>query len=134
MSTTTHTVKNHGQAKPVKVDHNRNKAIQYEFYIPLKVWKEKRGKAFISRLGSLEPGATIFAGLIGVWKGKAEETNIYRLILKTGLYDRKNVTDSICSEIGNMMAELSVSDVPNVPQDAFMYTETEIYMNLSSRL
>jgi hypothetical protein len=130
MCTTTHTVADkNGQAKHVNVKHVRIDAIQYDFYIPAKIWKAKRVQTFISRLGSLESGATIFLGLIGVWNGEAEQTLIYRMILRANKYNRNNVASTLRSEIGNLKAELSVT---KERQDEFMYTETEIKMNQST--
>ena len=129
MSTTTHTVKNaKGTAERIAVTHDRYNAVQYDFYIPVAIWSHPSVKTFLTRLLSIEQGATIFNGLTGVWQGEQEQTRIYRIILRSDRYQRDNVTSAFAGEIGRLMAELAVSQFA---QQAVLYTETDIFMNLS---
>lgn len=129
MSTTSHTLQNQaGSAEHVTVSHSRCPAVQYDFYIPTAIWDTPPVQTFLTRLLSLEPGATVFNGLTGVWQGETEHTRIYRLILRASQFQRNNVTDALRPEIGRVMAELSLTPQH---QQAFMYTETDIQMNLS---
>ena len=130
MCVTNHTVPNsNGQAVRVSAQHTHPHAIQYDFYIPGAIWSQSEVINFLSGLSRLAPGATIFHGLIGVWQGVPEETCIYRLIVEYGEYDRNNLTSALRSEIGNLMARLSVTASS---QEAIMFTETNINMSLSN--
>jgi hypothetical protein len=40
-------------------DHNQN-VVQYEFYIPAAIWDHSAVRNFITKLGQLDPNATIF--------------------------------------------------------------------------
>ncbi len=131
MCQTSHTIQTgKGQGDRIIVNHNEYEAIQYEFYFPETIWNHPSCQTFMQRLGSIEDGATIFAGLIGVWEGDSEQTRIYRMILRADRFDRSNVRTTLHSEIGSLMAGLSAS--ANSAQDAFMFTETVIRATISS--
>ena len=131
MCSTSHTVRNQsGSAESVSISHDRCRAIQYDFYIPAEIWDAAPVQTFRTRLLDIVPDATIFNGLTGIWEGTAEQTRIYRMIVPAARFQRNNVTNAFRSEIGRLMAELVVT--PQT-QQAFMYTETEIEMNLSTR-
>jgi len=133
MPSTTHTVQTGGgQGYRVAANHEDYQAIQYEFYIPEAIWVHQSVQAFIRRLESIEPGATIFQGLVGVWQGQPEQTRIYRMILREGLFDPANTRSALHSEVGRLMADLSASD--ESAQDAFMFTETDIRVTLANGL
>jgi hypothetical protein len=122
---TAHTVQtNVGTGYRVKVSHKDYTAIQYEFYIPEAIWNHPSIKIFIQRLESVEPSATIFRGLIGVWQGEPETTRIYRLILRRGRFDPNNSRAALHGEVGRLMADLSAS--PQHAQQTFMFSETDI--------
>jgi len=126
MCTTSHTLHNQsGPAEHVTVTHSREAAVQYEFYIPQAIWDTPPVQTFLDRLLFLEPSATLFNGLTGIWQSKAEETRVYRLIL-SGQFQRSNVINTLRQEIGVLMAGLS--QTPQHQQN-FMYAETEIQMN-----
>lgn len=128
MSTTTHTVPNQsGCVEHVTVSHAREAAVQYDFYIPTEIWDAPAMQTFRTRLLAMDPGATEFNGLTGVWQGDTEETRIYRLILRASQFQRNNVTDALKQEVGVLMATLSLTAQR---QEAFMYTETDIHMNM----
>lgn len=130
MCTTSHTLQNQsGSASRVTVSHSREVAVQYDFFIPTAIWNERSVQIFLTRLLSLEPGATVFKGLTGVWQGETEDTRIYRLILRASQFQRNNVTDALRQEIGVLMATLSLTPQQ---QQAFMYTETDIQMSMST--
>jgi heme/copper-type cytochrome/quinol oxidase subunit 1 len=131
MTTTTHTVTNNsGTAERMTVSHDRSNAVQYDFYIPEAIWNHESVQTFLTRLLSIEQGATIFNGITGVWQGDEEQTRIYRLILRSDRFQRNNVTSAFAGEVGRLMAELAVTPLA---QQAFMYTETDIMMHLSTR-
>ncbi len=71
-----------GSGYRVRVDHDDYAAVQYEFYIPEAIWLCPSVQTFIRRMQSIEPGATVFHGLIGVWHGVSETTRIYSLVLR----------------------------------------------------
>lgn len=133
MAKTTHTVQTgEGQGYRVIVNHEDYQAIQYEFYIPEAIWNNQSVRTFINRLESVEPGATIFQGLVGVWQGQPEQTRIYRMILRAGQFDPANTRSALHSEVGRLMADLSASN--QSAQDAFMFTETNIRVTMANGL
>lgn len=133
MCKTEHTVQTgDGQNCRVSANHEDYRANQYEFYIPEAIWSHQSVQTFITRLASIEPGATIFQGLVGVWQGEPEQTPIYRVILRTGQFDPANTRSALHSEIGRLMADLSASD--ESAQDAFMFTETDIRVTMTNGL
>ncbi len=133
MPQTTHTVQT-GSAGGyrVRVYHEDCAAVQYEFYIPEAIWNHESVQTFVNRLESIEPGATIFQGLVGVWQGQPELTRIYRMILRAGQFDPANTHSALHSEVGRLMADLSASD--ESAQDAFMFTETDIRATMANGL
>lgn len=130
-SPTQHTIKTKkGSAARVSVRHADYCAVEYEFYIPALIYRRRATKRFITRLQSIEPGATVFKGLQGIWRGESENTHIYRMILRGGRFDRKNVRTTLQNEIGALLAALS--QLPGkVPQEAVMFTEREVHGVLS---
>jgi len=133
MVNTTHTVQTgFGSGYRVRVGHDAYAATQYEFYIPETIWSHPSVETFITRLQSVEAGATIFAGLIGVWQGVPETTRIYRLVLRAGRFDANNTRAALHSEVGRLMADLSAS--PQHVQQAIMFTETDIRVTMTSGL
>jgi hypothetical protein len=116
----------------VRVEHDNYAAIQYEFYIPEAIWSHPSVQTFITRLQSVEAGATVFAGLTGVWQGVAETTRIYRLVLRAARFDANNTRAALHSEIGRLMADLSAS--PEHAQQAIMFSETDIRVTMTSGL
>lgn len=133
MCKTEHTVKVPVyQAHRVSVSHEDYEAIQYEFYISEEIWDHSSVQTFLERLESIESGATIFAGLVGVWQGEPEQSRIYRKIIRAGQFDLANARAAFHSEIGRLMADLSAS--AESAQDTFMLTETDIRVTKSSGL
>ncbi len=131
MCKTEHTVKTPVyKGHRVSVNHEDYEAIQYEFYIPEAIWNHSSVQTFLQRLESIEPGATIFAGLVGVWQGEHEQSRIYRKILRAEQLDHANTRAALHSEVGRLMADLSAS--AESTQDAFMFTETHIRVTMSS--
>lgn len=121
-----------GSAATVEVDHDDKVAIQYEFYIPQSIWSHSATRTFITRLGTLAPGATIFKGATGVWESETESVNIYRLILEGGKFDPNNTRAALHSEVGQLLARWS--EWTGSAQKAFLFIETAISMTLSSKL
>jgi hypothetical protein len=114
----------------VTIEHEfDNEIIQYEFYIPADIWGHSAVRHFIDKLNQLDPSATIFKGITGVWQGEEEDTNIYRLIRRKGEVDSIKTRDVLCDYVGEMMAELS--EWKESAQDAFLFTETKISTTFS---
>ena len=133
MCQTEHTVQtDEGQGYQVRVSHEDYVAIQYEFYIPETIWDNPSIQTFLQQLGSIQPNATIFQGLVGVWQGEPEQTRIYRMILGAGQFAIGNVRAALHSAIGSLMAELSGS--AEHTQDTFMFSETDIRVTRSNGL
>ncbi|MBI5722415.1 MAG: hypothetical protein HZA50_00510 [Planctomycetes bacterium] len=127
---TTHVVKaGPGQEHRVRIAHEEQAAVQYEFFIPEAIWEHPSVHAFRQWLASLEPGATIFAGMVGMWDGRPEPTRIYRTILRSGLFDPAKTRATLYNEIGRIMAELSNS--AHDAQESFMFTEVDIRVIMS---
>lgn len=130
---TTHTVQTGGgKGYRVSVHHEDYQATQYEFYIPEAIWNHQSVQTFIERLESIEPGATIFQGLVGVWQGQPEQTRIYRMILRAGQFNPANTRSALHGEVGRLMADLSASK--QSAQDAFLFTETDIRATMANGL
>jgi hypothetical protein len=110
------------------VNHENKPAIQYEFYIPAAIYQHTATKLFLKQLGQLAPGATIFKGAVGSWKGDEEDVHIYRLILG-GEFDPANVRMGLHPMIADLMAELATWKESY--QDAFLFTEQLIQMDLT---
>lgn len=136
---------------PVQVtidQEHEEQVVQYEFYIPAKVWDHRAVKGFRANLGTISIGATIFKGTTGIWKSAkegagevVEDTHIYRLV-KGDIpesTDYKGEDDKPMSSgkdairaqlrgfIEQMMLELSVWDESK--QEEFLFTETGISSN-----
>lgn len=132
METTTHTIKqSNNQAASIPINHQDYCAIAYDFYIPSLIWEDQAVQAFRTRLQSIDNSATIFNGLTGVWRGEQECTQIYRVILRSGRFDRQNVKIAFQNEVGRLMADLTL--VPGHNQQAVLFTETELHVSLSSQ-
>jgi hypothetical protein len=113
-------------------DRGDHSAVQYEFYIPNAIWSHRSVQAFMKRLQSVVPGATIFGSLGGVWQGKPEETRIYRLIIPADQFDMNHTRATLHREIGRLLTELSAS--PKHAQQTFMFTETDIRVTMAHAL
>lgn len=126
---TTHAVK---AGQSVRITHEEQAAIQYEFFIPEAIWEHPSVLAFRKWLASLEPGATIFAGMVGMWEGRPEPTRIYRMILRSAMFDPAKTRHTLYEAIGRIMAELSGSAID--AQSAFMFTEMDMRVIMSGGL
>ena len=112
-----------------RVHPDDHPAVQYEFYIPNAIWSHPAVQAFMKRLQSVVPGATIFGSLGGVWQGKPEATRIYRLIVPADQFDVNHTRATLHSEIGRLLADLSAS--PKHAQHTFMFTQTDIRVTMA---
>ncbi len=132
MTTTHHTYNPlyRGNKKTIRVEHDNDSAVQYEFYFPQSVWSHSATKSFFIKLGNLAPGATIFKGATGVWKKDEEDVNIYRLILGGSDINKKVILSNLYMEIGELMA--GWAEWNESIQEAFLFTETDIQLTISS--
>lgn len=135
----------------VTIDQEHDEqVVQYEFYIPAKIWDHSAVKDFREKLGTISVGATIFKGTTGIWKSTkggeegeeevVEDTHIYRFI-KGEIPDECKEEDGrsmsgkdyirakLHGFIEKMMLELSVWGESR--QEEFLFTETEIFNNLA---
>ncbi|MEX0652816.1 MAG: hypothetical protein WD534_02200 [Phycisphaeraceae bacterium] len=119
-----------GQASHVAVTHRAYEAVQYDFYIPTLIWELPSVKRFIERLDAIDPGATRFEGLTGVWRGDREGTSVYRKILRRDQFDPDRTRSALQEAVGQLMADLCAS--PAFAQDTVMFTETPIKVMLSA--
>lgn len=118
-----------GRAYRVAVSHKAYDAVQYDFYIPTLIWELPSLKRFIERLDAIDPGATRFEGLTGIWRGDREGTSVYRKILRRDQFDPDNTRSALQAAVGQLMADLCAS--PEFTQDTVMFTETHIKVTLS---
>lgn len=133
MQQTEHTVQaSPGAGYRVRVNHEDYAAVQYEFYIPEAIWAHTAVETFIKRLQSVEAGATIFRGLVGIWKTAPEATYIYRVIIRGNQVAAGNARSALHGEIGRLLADLSVS--PQHAQQTFMFTETDMRVSEANGL
>jgi hypothetical protein len=114
-----------------EVAHSLLEAIQYEIYIPAKVWDHRAVIAFRDTLVSNGfPGATILKTAIGLWEGVTEDTHIYRTIVSS---DESNAEESLRhwlqEEIGKTMAILA--EWVESRQEEILFTENKIYASKS---
>jgi len=116
----------------VLVYHSEYVGIQYDIYIPDLIWKHPAVKTFWDGLGSVELGASIFKRFTGMWQGNKEKTNIYRMIVYAGRFQRGTLRVALQNEIGKMMAALSADK--KVAQQAVLFTETKIKLTMSGNL
>jgi hypothetical protein len=114
----------------MKLRHDDHAAVQFEFYIPEAIWPHASVQAFIQRLQSIVPGATVFNGLGGVWQGQPETTRICRLIVRADQFDLQGARAVLRSEIGRLMVELSAS--PQHAQQTFMSTEADVRVTMTT--
>ena len=70
-------------AKTAYVTPEDFEATEFEFYIPEAIAEHPATVAFVKWVESLEPSATIFKGLLGMWEGKPEQSSIYRMVRVT---------------------------------------------------
>jgi hypothetical protein len=128
-----------GKTATVTIDQECDKdVVQYEFYIPAKIWDHKAVKDFRAKLGTISIGATIFKGTIGIWKFPkmrkeeeqevVEDTHIYRLI-KGEIHDEEKII--IRAQLRNYIEEmmLKLSEWDESKQQEFLFTETVIFNN-----
>ncbi len=115
----------------VEVEHSLLVAIQYEIYIPAKVWDHRAVRAFRDSLfPNGFPGATILKTATGLWEGKIEDTHIYRTIVMPN--DRNaeaTLRRWLQEEIGKMMAILA--EWFESRQEEVWFTETKLHASKS---
>ena len=111
-----------GEGFGATVDH-QEKAVQYDFYIPAKIWRVPVVKHFLEALSALE-GATISEGETGTWQGQQEKTNVFRLLVRLHNRTLARLEETLAEAIGALMAALSASE--KHAQQAMMYTRTAI--------
>lgn len=132
MSTTEHVLAPTVDSPGVFVDHSEYEGIQYDVYIPYLIWKHPAVKTFRNGLSSVELGASIFKRFTGVWKGDKEKTNIYRMIVYAGRFQRGTLRVALQNEIGKMTAALSADK--KLAQQAVLFTETKIKLTMSGNV
>jgi hypothetical protein len=110
------------------IEHITLEVIQYEIYIPAKVWDHRAVRAFRGNLfPNGFPGATILKTAIGLWEGTEEDTHIYRTIVSsTEMNAAANLRGWLQEEIGKMMAILA--EWCESRQEVVLFTE----MNLTA--
>lgn len=102
-------------------------AIEYEFYIPAAIWDHQAVRVFRDELQSLEKGATIFKGTIGIWQEITEQTHIYRVTLRRDRFQPDNFVQAIQNRIARMMADLTES--LEAWQEEVIFTAKEIMVS-----
>jgi hypothetical protein len=129
-----------GPARTVSIVHRVIKATRYEFYFPIAIWHLPATKTFITRIGQLAGGATIFKGATGVWKSEKkpkrktakvveEDVYIYRLIVDAREFSANGSRAGIHSHVADLLADLAVCDTSR--QTEFLFTESQIVMDRS---
>lgn len=110
--------------KPIDIDHHNYVALQYEFYIPAKVWTHRAVRAFFDTIqGNGMPGATVLKTATGLWEGAEEDTNIYRAVVwPKDPQGTATIRDWLQDEIGKMMAVLA--EWFESRQEEIFFTET----------
>lgn len=114
----------------MRIEHCDYAAVQFDFYIPESIWSEARTQKFIETIQSVEQGGTIFKGLTGMWQGDQESTRIYRVTIPCDGMGRAILRAALHAEIETLLRSLALS--PSTMQTALLFTETEIYVSLSS--
>jgi len=112
------------------IKHHGYAAIQFDFYIPEKVWSNQHTQAFFRRIQSIETNATVFDGLTGVWQGEKESTRVYRVAIPARHFDRKSLREAFQKEIELLLVNLA--DSPEVAQQSVLFTESELRVSLST--
>lgn len=112
--------------KKAEIDHKTYTALQYEIYIPAKVWTHRAVLAFINNLEQNGiPGATILKTAAGRWDGIEEDTNIYRTIVYPKEENGKvGIKKWLQDRLGEMMAILA--EWGESRQQVVLFTETEL--------
>jgi hypothetical protein len=126
-STKTGQILRPGSANTFDIHHEHKEAIQYDFYLPVKVYLHRATQRFIQRIGHLSPGSTLFRGATGIWKQDAEDTYIHRFIIEPKEFGRDNLRMAIRSEINELAAELG--EWRETVQQQIMFTETVVCIN-----
>ncbi len=99
-------------------------AIEYEFYVPAAIWDHAAVRIFLDELLSVEKGATIFKGTIGIWQQTTEITHIYRVTLRRDRFSPDNFVQTIQNRIARLMADLTES--LDAWQEEIIFTAKEI--------
>jgi hypothetical protein len=116
-----------GPANTFDIHHEHKEAVQYDFYLPVKIYFHRATERFIQRIGQLSPGSTLFKGATGIWKKDQEDTYIHRFIIEPREFTRDNFRDLIRSEINELAAELG--EWRETVQQQIMFTETVVCIN-----
>lgn len=119
-----------GPESKIEFDNEDNVAYRYEFFIPAAIWRHTATVAFLNTLQAIEPNSTVFKGAVGAWKNEVEDVNIYVMILKKGEWNPDNVRTGLRDAIADLMARLA--EWRESIQQAFLFTETTIRMNLTT--
>lgn len=109
------------------IRHRHVEAVQYDFYLPVKIYFHAATQRFITRIAVLSPGSTLFRGATGIWKRDAEDTYIHRFIIEPKEYARDNLRMMIESEIDELAAELG--EWRETVQQQIMFTEVLVCIN-----
>ena len=118
-----------GISVKMQLTHEDYQAFEYEFYIPAIIWQHPAVQAFLHQLRAIQPAATVFEGLLGLWGGEMEATNVFRMIVREGEYDLKTVRMELHREIDELMLELAKD--PEAKQEAFMFTERALTITMA---
>ena len=108
-----------GPSAPAAATHSFTRTTSdhqvFDVYIPEALWELDALNAFIARILTLAPGATIYRGASGVWRSQNEDLRVLRISIET--------TNSSGNEIFN---------VPNL-RVAFRDEATSLLVDLQSR-
>jgi hypothetical protein len=116
-----------GSGNTFDIHHEHEEAVQYDFYLPVKIYFHRATERFIQRIAQLSPGSTLFRGATGIWKKDAEDTFIHRFIIEPKEFTRENLRMAIRSEINELAAELG--EWRETVQQQIMFTETAVCIN-----
>ena len=94
-------------AKTAYVTPEDFEATEFEFYIPEAIAEHPATVAFVKWIETLEPSATIFKGLLGMWEGKPEQSSIYRMVLRNDRMSGPGVIPAIVNEVSKLTAQLA---------------------------
>jgi hypothetical protein len=104
-------------------DYQRKKAVQFDFYFPKAIWKNRHVQRFCKLL-TRHGGATVFNDETGVWHGSKEVIQLFRVIIPSEAAKLKKFRKLLQTELDGLVRGLQQSK--SHEQETIMFSETSI--------
>ena len=103
--------------------YQRKKAVQFDFYFPKTIWKNRHVQRFCKLL-TRHGGATVFNDETGVWHGRKEVIQLFRVIIPSEAGKLRKFRKLLQTELEGLVRGLQHSK--SHEQETIIFTETSI--------